>query len=69
MAVSTPTAAPLEMKPVLLFSAGAAVIALALGIFEWRFAPLRVETARLLRLELAAESNAFCQKHGVPASA
>src|SRR5215204_1723919 len=69
MAAAVPTTSSVERNAIMMLGIGAALVLTALVMLEQRAAPLRLEAARLAGLELAEESKAFCEKHGIPASA
>ncbi|MEA2986476.1 MAG: hypothetical protein QOD94_2730 [Alphaproteobacteria bacterium] len=69
MAIGTATrlSAPrIDARALSALAAGGLLAVVGFAVFiEWRAAPFRAEAARLLDLELAAESKAFCEKYGV----
>jgi hypothetical protein len=68
--VSTSAGYPQEAKmPLTMFAVGAGVLLAVLGVIEWHAAPIRADNARSLSMELAAESRAFCEKHGMATDA
>jgi hypothetical protein len=70
MTMTTPTKVAIESNRAwLMFLLAAAVQVSVVAVFEWKSAPIRAETTRLLALELAAESEAFCEKQGIPSTA
>jgi hypothetical protein len=69
MTMTTPTKVAIESnRSWLMLLVAAAVLVTLVALFEWRSAPFRAETTRLLGLELAAESEAFCEKQGIPST-
>jgi hypothetical protein len=69
MAISTATVpSPRAEKTVfLIVGIGLALIVAAMVIMDQRAAPIRVAAAQALAGEVAAESKAFCEKHGMRA--
>jgi hypothetical protein len=56
-------------KTATIFTAGALAVVALLALLEWRTAPFRAESERLMKLEVAAESKTFCEKYGMPSDA
>ena len=71
MAVSTTTVPNpfAEKKPLIIFGIVVALIGAGLVIVDLRGAPIRAAAAQALAAEVAAESKAFCEKHGMPVNA